>query len=244
MLTEKSSTGEWVDAAGLVSRVLEVPADPTFVTAATQSRIDMAFLNPMAARLMKDVRVIPVPEGGIKLHKPLQVTLEFAGSRESAFATRKIRGLPAPVNIMAKEDVKHLEDEAFERLAPAVFEAWDKGSADDLWEKWCQLAESFLVEKSAIEANNLEIIGDKRYYGRGRAADAIRSRVSRNLTTDDGIRVDSERQELQRLSECTRELLRLFGGQFIRSCEETLGKGQAVGRAGTSQSAFSPSLES
>ena len=47
---------------------------------------------------------------------------------------------------------------------------------------------------------------DKRYYDQG---GRCRSRVSRNPTTDDGVQIDSERQELQRLTECIRELLRL-----------------------------------
>ena len=106
------------------------------LTGNTQSRIDMAFLSPTAARLMKDVRVIPVPEGGMKLHRPLEVTLEFAGSTDVAFVTRKIRGLPAPVNTMTKEDEQHLENEVFERLTRAVCEAWDEGNVDKLREKW------------------------------------------------------------------------------------------------------------
>ena len=64
----------------------------TFVTSATQSRIDMTFLNPMAAGLLIDARVVPVPEIGIKLHKPLNIALEFTGSKDFAFAVRKIRG--------------------------------------------------------------------------------------------------------------------------------------------------------
>ena len=60
-------------------------AAPTFVTSATQSRKDKTFLNPMAARLLIDARVVLVPEIGIKLHKPLNIALEFTGSKDFAF---------------------------------------------------------------------------------------------------------------------------------------------------------------
>ena len=119
---------------GMLSRSIGMP-----------SRIDMPFLNPMAARLLNDVHVHEVPEYGIKLHKPRQVNLDFCGTREFAYATPKIRGIPMITHKMSAEDIEQLGNEIMDRHALRFFKSWEIGNVDAVWEDWCQLAESFFV---------------------------------------------------------------------------------------------------
>ena len=203
---------------GMLSRFLGMP-----------SRIDMAFLNPMAARLLNNVHVHEVPEYGIKLHKPLQVNLDFCGTREFAYATPKIRGIPMITHKMSAEDIEQLGNEIMDRHASRFFKSWEIGNVDAVWEDWCQLAESYIVEKGAFESGEYDIINDPRYYGRGRASTVQRVRVDRASHTAQGVCVDLERRELHKLVECSHELTAIYETGSIQHCNNLWTK---IGRIG------------
>ena len=109
-------------------------------------------------------------------------------------------------------------------------EAWENGDVNNLWERGSHLSEVFLIEKAAIEASNKGILGDDRYYGRGRAADVTRVRVSPNQAADAGVQIDSERRELQRLNECIRELLVLLPSGSPQHVQKLWGKVTRLGQ--------------
>ena len=206
VLTEVSSAGAWIDAAGVISSALGTEPEVTFVSYCAESRIDLAFLNPMAARLLNNAQVLEVPDHGIKLHRPLRVTLDFSCAREFAYTTPKIRGFPPAVYKMGADDMEQLGNEIVERYARSFYGAWETGDVDAVWEEWCKLAESYIVEKAAVESGQHEIINDARYLGRGKASTVLRVRVGRASCTSQGVCIDAERRELQKLTECLREL--------------------------------------
>ena len=130
VLTEVSSAGAWIDAAGVISSALGTEPEVSFVSYCAESRIDLAFLNPMAARLLNNAQVLEVPDHGIKLHRPLRVTLDFSCAREFAYTTPQIRGFPPAVYNMGADDMEQLGNEIVERYARSFYGAWETGDVD------------------------------------------------------------------------------------------------------------------
>ena len=89
-----TASGKWCDAAQLYGVVNESSVDATYFAFGGSSRIDMIFVNSAACRVFSECRVVPVSEGGIKRHKPVEVEFGLKPKREFADVIPSIRALP------------------------------------------------------------------------------------------------------------------------------------------------------
>ena len=162
------SSGRWSDAASLLATVNNTSPGDTYKTGIGTSRIDMLFMNSAATRLFKHCFVVEVPPEGIKRHKPVEGHWAFNEKREFAHRVRSIRGLPRKRTVANPEELNLIAYEAIEAETERFFEAYSNDDVDQLWESWCSMAEEYLVRKAATESGETDVVGDRRYYGRGR----------------------------------------------------------------------------
>ena len=95
VLTEVSSPGTWMDAAGMISSALGTEPEPTFISYCAESQIDLAFLNPMAAKLLNKVQVLEVSDTALKCKSHHKLILTSA--------------------VLASMPMRHQKSEAFRR---------------------------------------------------------------------------------------------------------------------------------
>ena len=174
ILTGALSSGSWTDAAEMFARATDTHLQPTYY-----SRIDLCFLNENATRMLTNCEVLSVPPDGIKRHKPVEVQLEVGLKKEFALKARKLRGLPKLQSAMAQEDLDELAQTKVEEKEEAFYEAAAEKDIDAMWTIWCAVAESYPVEREAVEACEPQVIGDPRYYGRGFASEVRKVRVDK-----------------------------------------------------------------
>ena len=209
VLSEMTASGKWCDAAQLYGMVNESSVDATYFAFGGSSRIDMIFLNSAACRVFSECRVVPVPEGGIKRHKPVEAKFDLHPKREFADAIPSIRALPKGVRRMDSDTENELQRSILGEHLGDFNEAAARGDTNAMWNLWCCIAERFLVAKAAHEFQDERILGDGRYYGRGTQVGTKRIRVGRAPTQEQGFGFDPERRELTKLNNILRELINI-----------------------------------
>ena len=98
-LSQRLLDGSWVDAASAVAMARGPEPEATYVHKDSSSRIDMFFLNSAAAQMIEDLEVLAVPEGGIKRHRPVCLTLRPTPSRGKALATASVKRCPKATGV-------------------------------------------------------------------------------------------------------------------------------------------------
>ena len=233
VLSNLVTDGVWTDIGRLYATLMEVEPTPTFSARGTSSRIDLAFGNQEAMRLFKRYEVLDVPATGIKNHKPIKVVLDVTCPKAFALQPGKVRSFPFPETPMDPDDIEDLESDVLERYFDRFVAAVSSGDVDKIWAEWCQLAETFLAERTAIETGMESYANDPRFRGRGRAAFAERVRLNDRSREYHGIEIHPERRGLRKLLNLVCEMIEVKSSaeithlQFLwdktkRLCEEFL----------------------
>ena len=191
--------GSWNDAASLYATATGTPIQDTYQTAMGSSRID----------IFKHCCVVEVPPEGIKRHKPVEGRWSCDLSREFATQIRPIRGLPKRQTNIDPDENDSIIEETIIKEVDTFYNAYLDDDVDTMWDCWCKMAESYLLTKAAVESGQLNIIGDARYYGRGKIQEK-RKRVTRGPDPSSGIQPQEERRELQKLANILREIKSLL----------------------------------
>ena len=230
VLTEMVVSGKWNDAALLYGTVSESAVETTYTAFGGSSRIDMIFMNTSATRLFSECKVIPVPEEGIKRHKPVEAKFNFEVQREYAEAIPSIRALPQGTNKLEARDLDDLEGFILREYLSSFQKAYEEKNTDVMWKVWTHMAERFLITKAAAETKNEAIIHDARYVGRGLNTSPKRVRVGRAPDSRNGIGVDPERRELNKLVNILDELLGMMPDGNRANIRSLWEKAQRLGR--------------
>ena len=75
------------------------------------------------------------------------------------------------------ETKAELENDVCERYLDQFFQSIEKHDIDEMWSLWCQIAETFLAEKAAMESGRDKVAQENKYRGRGQAAEVTRTRL-------------------------------------------------------------------
>ena len=218
VLTGALSSGAWTDAAEMFARATDTHVQPTYYTPqGINSRIDLCFWNETATRMLVNCEVLSVPPDGIKRHKRVEVQLEVGLQKEFA------RGLPKPQSAVAQEDLDEMAQTKVEEKEEAFFEAVANKDIDAMWAIWCAIAESYLVERAAVEACEQKVIGDPRYYGRGFASEVRKVRVGKIPDEDLKVVPDEDRRALHKLLNLLQELPATAGKDLLWSKIQRVG---------------------
>ena len=239
VLGEMVASGQWCDGAYTFSAVSETELEHTYSAFGGTSRIDMVFLNKAATRCFQKCQVIPVPEGGIKRHKPVQCDLSLDIGKEFATQIPKVRKLPEGNVALSQDEIAALESTAISAYIDEFSEALEHKDTETMWRSWCHMAEQFLVAKAAGETQKVQLINDHRYYGRGTKVDPKRVRVGRAPDKGGGIGIDPERRELHKLTNILSELQALLPSGNERHLHELWTKARGLGREALKTHPFS-----
>ena len=230
VLSEMTVSGKWCDAAQLYGMMNDSSIDATYFAFGGSSRIDMIFLNSAACRVFSECRVVPIPEEGIKRHKPVEAKLGLNPRREFADIIPSIRALPKGVRCMDSGTSDELQKAVLDQHLDDFNEAATRGDTEAMWDLWCRIAERFLVARAAYECEDERIFGDGRYYGRGTQVGTKRVRVGRAPPHEQRLGVDPERRELTKLSNILRELLSIRNRGHLHHISELWVKAQRLGK--------------
>lgn len=94
MLSREHAEGRWFDVAKLLADASGEEPQHTFVTERSMSRIDMAFVNPVAASMLTGFKVGTTEGSRIKDHRPIFVEFETKAAPTYAEKCRRVRSLP------------------------------------------------------------------------------------------------------------------------------------------------------
>ena len=230
VLTEVVVSGKWNDAALLHGTVSGSALESTYTAFGGNSRIDMIFTNASATIIFSECKVVPVPEDGIKRHKPEEPTFNFHVKREFAQAIPSIRALLRSKKKLEATALDDLEDFILEEYQSSFQKAYEERNAADMWKVWTHMAERVLITKAAAEAENKAIIHDARYVRRGLNIGSKRVRVGRAPEFQNGIGVDPERRELNKLTNILTELSCLMPDGDCAHISRLWAKVQRLGR--------------
>ena len=239
VLGEMVASGQWCDGASTFSAVSETELEYTYSAFGGTSRIDMVFLNKAATRCFQKCQVVPVPEGVIKRHKPVQCDLSLDVKKEFATQIPKVRKLPEGDVASSQDEIAALESTAIRAHIDEFSEALEHKDTETMWRTWCHMAEQFLVAKAAGETQKEQLINDYRYYGRGTKVDPKRVRVGRAPDKGGGIGIDPERRELQKLTNILSELQAILPSGNERHLNELWTKARGLGREALKTHQFS-----
>ena len=167
-LSELVAEGFWNDAASLYATATGTPIQDTYQISMGSSRIDMLLMNAAATRRFKHCCVVEVPPEGIKRHKPVEGRWSCDLAREFATQIRPIRGLPKKQTKIDPDENDFIIEESIMKEVDTFYNAFLDDDVDSMWDCWSKMAESYLVTKAAIDAGQLNIVRDARYYGRGK----------------------------------------------------------------------------
>ena len=92
-----------------------------------------------------------------------------------------------------------------------------------MWTIWCAIAESYLVERAAVEAREPKVLGDPRYYGRGFASEVRKVWVGKIPDEDLKVVPDEDRRALHKLLNLLRELPATAGEDLLWSKIQRVG---------------------
>ena len=210
VLCQLIASHKWVECGSLLAALSGTEPQPTFESGGSMSRIDMAFLNPAAARLLSSFEVLPIDIGGTKQLHPIRVSFNFSGChRMAALQTKQIRGIPKTEDLDGK-DREYLLDKLLADFLLRYGEAYQAQDVDAMWKQWCELAESYLLEQAAYMGNLDGLLSDQRYRGRGLGATTSEVKVGYKCTTPNAGTVDKDKQLLVKLHNLLTEVLRLL----------------------------------
>ena len=209
ILTGAVSNGEWTDVGYTHAILQEQEPENTHTARGVSSRIDMVFANPEALRYLTSFRVLPVPSDGIKNHLPIRLEFEVICPRATALKTRKIRGLPSERNQMTEDEINLLADDVLERCVEEFFEAVDSANVDKVWSSWSNIAETFLLERVAMESGIQEVAYRSAYRGRGHAACTHSVRLGKIGDVHEGVKMDPEQRAVIKVHRLLGEILSL-----------------------------------
>ena len=206
ILTSMHATGQWHDVAQLLADIGEGQApEHTYEDNGATSRIDMAWVNPAAARLLTGFKVESLEDEGIKKHKAVTVEFNSNAVVETVLKTQRVKKLPE-MTPLSEEDENQLEEDIRKTHERPFYEAWENGNIDEMYDRWCELAEEYLLQKAAITGTAENILTDPKYRGRGRAATAKEEKVGIAAATLEGFCPDPHLDQLERLFRKVRDV--------------------------------------
>ena len=199
VLSNLVTNGGWTDIGRTYATLMEEEPAPTFAARGISSRIDLAFGNLEAMRLVKSYEVMDVPASGIKGHKPIKVILDVSCPKAFALQPGKVRSFPFSNFSMSPEEIENLENDVMERYVDRYAEAVISEDVDRIWDEWCQMAETFLAERVAMETGLDSFATDTTFRGRGRSAYVQRVRLNDRGRVFEGVELHPEKRGLKKI---------------------------------------------
>ena len=207
VLANLVTAGCWFDIGQTFAILNGTVPQPTYEARGISSRIDLAFGNPELMRFLKNFEVLDVPHDGIRSHKPIRVTIDVSCPRAFALQTRKVMDFPECEYFLDVETKAELENDVCERYLDQFFQSIEKHDIDEMWSLWCQIAETFLAEKAAMESGRDKVAQENKYRGRGQAAEVTRTRLGNAGWQFEGIELNPEKRGLRKLLNVVDELI-------------------------------------
>eukprot|EP00973_Karenia_brevis_P091639 12408440-Karenia_brevis.AAC.1 len=186
----------WVDAELASSSFSGRPPRPTCFSGSSPTRIDIILCNDIFASSLRGVRV--VDETGLPTHMPVAALCDFAHFSDQVWRMRR----PAEFQVKAwakwkKGDEECLASDIFEYFIKEWFEALETSSVDELWKLWCQMAETYLLERSGFLSHA------RKLKGRGRVPlPCLGFAAEKQRQQEVGAQTTTMRRQLKLLRRC------------------------------------------